>query len=824
MTIGNIVLERRGLIRMFSEFKSYRVITVCAPAGYGKTVAVTQWLQKDARASAHLPLDEYDNILSGFCTRLCSTLVACQPQNKLLGEIVSDPEFKRTPDEFVLRAVSALSSRKKAVLVIDDLHLIHNSIVWQLLLISIKRLPKNFQIVLISRHDLPASLSELWLKGHAAHVNAGQLLFDSDEIKALYAKRGCVITQEQAKDINRRTFGWVLAINALLLSGKISGVIPDYLDDFIQANIWAALDGVTRDFMLRTAILNELTPPLCAAMTGVVSSDKFLRELAQKGAFVMQLQSGIYKYHPLFQRFLKRMVKERGREFVLSLFEAQGEYHLSKKDFYSAVTCFIRRGSPEGIMKCFNLLETSDHHDFMLYRLLPIAKQQEVINAAKKYPHMLFGLAWCAFADGRACDMIGFMDEYYARHAEIIVKYPDHSYKILYLKMLDIRVQLKSLKYEHLLLRDARNISRTRWTATVHIPLFHRGTRDLSEIAVGNVFENAMALNSELGWMFEDEGPTIALTIVAGLLYEQGHLQQAHEHATAAVAKVKSYFWPESKFCAMSVLACVLDALGDKCEAESILESMSRVIASGKADHLKYNLSAFAARRKIVAGDVKAAKDWVKGHTFQITTVWSVYATITTCRAHIASEDYGLALILLRNVLEIAYSFNRTMDIVEVRILMAIVCWKKRKGFRSEALEHLEDACHIARPYGYIQMFTNEGAEIFGMLYKLQKRVEQRKNEDKEHLSFIKALCMEVSDVDDIGLANEKVVSYEIFTDKQRAVMELLCQSKTRKEIAEILGVKQSTLRSHLVSIYNKLEVANAIDAVKKINAMKLGE
>ena len=123
---NNILLERHSLIHVFNEFKNHRIISVCAPAGYGKTVAVTQWLNRDnTRAKAIFSLGEYDNNLAGFCERFCSVLRILQPQNQTLDEIMSHASFQNAPDEFTLRAVAALSNRKKTVLAIDDLHLIH---------------------------------------------------------------------------------------------------------------------------------------------------------------------------------------------------------------------------------------------------------------------------------------------------------------------------------------------------------------------------------------------------------------------------------------------------------------------------------------------------------------------------------------------------------------------------------------------------------------------------------------------------------------------------------------------------------------------------
>jgi len=220
--INNIMLERRNFISTLNKLKSNRVIAICAPAGFGKTVAVTQWLGRETRAKAFFSVDEYDNNFAGFCERFCNALCACQPQNKTLSSIISQPTFQSAPDTFALRAISVLSSRKQAVLVIDDLHLIHDNTVLQFLLILIKRLPKNFQVVLISRHDLPLSLSELWIKGQATRISAEQLLFTNEDIIALYKKRGNQITQEQAGEVSKKTQGWAIGINALLLSGKQS--------------------------------------------------------------------------------------------------------------------------------------------------------------------------------------------------------------------------------------------------------------------------------------------------------------------------------------------------------------------------------------------------------------------------------------------------------------------------------------------------------------------------------------------------------------------------------------------------------------------------
>lgn len=832
-SVSNIMLERRNLIRSFNKLKGSRIISVCAPAGYGKTVFVTQWLEKEARAKAIFTVDEYDNSLSNFCERFCAALRVCQPQNKALNDIISHPSFQSDPGEFSLRAVSALSGRKRAVLVIDDLHLIHDGEVLLLLFVYIKRLPENFQIVLVSRHDLPTGFSDLWLKGQIARISTEHLLFSNAEVKALYDKRGYQITLEKAENINRQAHGWAIGINAFLLSGKeYFDKAYDYLDDFVQTNIWEQWDNKTRNFMLHTATLRKLTPSICEAMTGVSHSDKLLKELVRRGAFIAQIQEDVFCYHYFFHLFLKQKAYERGPQFINSLLEKEGNWYLSQKDFYSALDCFIKCKSHEGIDKCYDMLEASLSSNYDVGRLLTIFKHEEIKIAAKKYPRLLFLMLWCAFVEGRIEDVTSYMDEFYLKWPEIFVNHPNSVKNILYIRILDFREPISQLINEIAELlepgEDYYLVSPVQLSLSMHMPQLYRGLVDFSELAVGDVDENFKALFSSAGWLYGEGAPMIAETVTSGLLYEQGHLGRAHEHALSAIAQMKSRFTEETKFCAISALVMVLDALGEKDSEETVeaFNSISRMIDENKAYYLNSNFTAFSLRRKFALGNTEAAKEWLETQkTFEQPTLWGMYASFTTCRAYICVGKYDYAIILLQKVLEIVSAFNRPLDIIEAEILLSIAYWKKRRSYQKEALEHLEAAVRVAYPYGYVQMFINDGATLAGMLHKLKKRIEYEKETSEDIISFIKMLYLKTQPLSNSmhTQIKDKTAAIPVkFTDKQEAVMDLLCQGKRYKEVAEILGIKQSTVVSHIELIYKKLDVTSLADAVAKVNAIKL--
>jgi len=820
----NNMLERHDLIQAFNNLKDYRVVAVCAPAGYGKTVAVTQWLNKDTRAKAIFSVDEYDNNLAGFCERFCTALQVCQPQNKTLAEIIAHEFFHNAPQEFAMRAVSTLSTRKPAVLTIDDLHLINNSEILQLLLIFIKRLPKNFQVVFISRNDLALGFSDLWIKGQAARVSAEQLLFTDNDIMNLFKKRGNEITERQANDISRQTHGWAIGVNAFLLSQKEP---PDKvyrsLDDFIRLNIWEKWDEATRYFMLRTAALRDLTPLLCNSMTGMTDSGKFLKELVQKGAFTTQLPTGEYRYHHLFQQFLIRVIEERGEIFLQSLLETEGYWHLSNSDFYNAIECFVRSKNYNGIANCFNLLGTADLRNIVMSRILPILKCDGVQDAAKHHPHLLYLTSYCALADGRIYDTVSLMDEYYARHLEIVASNPARAYDIHYVRMMDFRIPLKRIIDEMEEPRDKSSITIDRWALSLQMPFLHRGMRDYSEMVYGDVAENIINWKqAKIGWLYGERTTLLDEIIITGLLYEQGNLQKAYEHALAANTMIINCEMPDTKFCAKFALVRVLDALGEVDEADEVLRSTFQMIEEDKSFHLYDNLNAFTARRKFVSGNTKTAEEWLATQMIDISTLWGIYADLTACRAFIAVKKYDRAIAMLNKILYMAIKFNRPMDAIEARILLAIAFWNKKYGFQKEAIKHLENAALEACNYGFTQMFINDGAQLAGMLSKLVNRVKQQSREDDKYLSFIKMLYLKTRDktrVKDADMDNTKK-----YTDKQMVIMRLLCQGKTYKEMAAVLGVKHSTIRSHLVAVYNKFDVTNMADAVAKINAMGLLE
>jgi LuxR family maltose regulon positive regulatory protein len=825
------MIIRHHLITIFNEHGDKHFLFIQAPAGYGKTVAVRQWLDSNTFANVIISLNEYNNNLPHFCENFSLALLSCQPKNKALSQIVSHRKFAGAPGEFVLRAVSTLSGRKRTVLVIDDLHIINDKNVLRFLPVLLKSFPDNFQIVLISRQELPFELSALWLKGDLAKITAEQFLFNSEEIQCLYNKRGYSITAQEADDIIRLTQGWAIGINALLLSGPSKEILDSFykserlpaLENFIKSYIWEYWDDTSREFMLATSHAQILFPSLCNLLSGIEDSEKMLYQLMKNGAFISRSNDGRYYYHHLFQNFLRRMVnEERGEEYLKMIINKEGEWYFSRQDWLTTADCFLRSGNHEGIADCFNnIIHISK--EIALEHYLPIVKHPVYRAASDKYPYLLYLLIWSALIEGRAEEAAMLLDRYYGQQPEIERLYPAHAYKISHMRIIDYRLPFKQFLSEAAGEPDYTSLKNIRGTITVNMPFLHRSICDFSELALdGNIEVNAAVLTS---WLVGEKKGVLYKCLAAELYMEQGFLAKAHAFAHEANADMDKNAAPEFKWCALATLVNILDALGNEYEANIQIKRISSMIEKEKAYFLYNNFNAMLLRRNLASGDLESAKSWLSEYELALDdplTLYGLYASFTTCRAYMALGNYSCAIILLTKILELARLYNRPLDIIEAEILLSMALHKRKHGFQIDALQHLENAVSTAYPYRYTQIFLNESANISGMMQQLLKRVEQ-KSEVRLPVSFIRMLVLKMpKNKSPIG-DNKQFTSVKLsYTDKQKAIMGLLCDGKSFREITKTLGIALPTLKSHINLIYKKLDVVRKEDAVSRILELQL--
>src|SRR2546430_8359465 len=205
------VVSRPRLLERLNEGLRRHLVLISAPAGFGKTTLVSQWLALIERPSAWLSLDEGDNDPARFLTYLVAALqtIAATIGQGVLG-VLQSPQ--PPPPEAMLTAllndITALSDQ--FVLVLDDYHVLEAKAVDHALTFLLEHLPPQMHLVIATREDPPLPLARLRARGHLTEVRVTDLRFTpSEAAEFLNQGMGLNLSAEDVTDLEARSEGWI---------------------------------------------------------------------------------------------------------------------------------------------------------------------------------------------------------------------------------------------------------------------------------------------------------------------------------------------------------------------------------------------------------------------------------------------------------------------------------------------------------------------------------------------------------------------------------------------------------------------------------------
>jgi LuxR family transcriptional regulator, maltose regulon positive regulatory protein len=310
------------------------LVLVCAPAGFGKTALLADWLRSGGRPVAWLSLDAGDNDPVRFWRHVVAALDRARPGT---GERVAPllgppPSSFEGPVTALINELAAQSGEDAIVLVLDDYHLINARQVHASLAFLLEHLPPGLHLVLASRSDPPLPLARLRARGQLAELRTDDLRFTAEEAAALLRESaGAALPGTAVAALVARTEGWAagLQLAALSLRGRsdIAGFVAAfsgshrYILDYLTGEVLDGLPEQVREFLLETSVLERLSGGLCDAVTGRDDGQAMLEQVEQAGLFLMPLDEvrGWWRYHRLFADLLRARLQQQrpGRVAVL---------------------------------------------------------------------------------------------------------------------------------------------------------------------------------------------------------------------------------------------------------------------------------------------------------------------------------------------------------------------------------------------------------------------------------------------------------------------------------------------------------------------------
>jgi LuxR family transcriptional regulator, maltose regulon positive regulatory protein len=363
--------RRRGLVarprlsERLSRGAESALTLVSAPAGFGKTTLLAEWLAvaaADGRAVAWLSLDQRDNDPALFWTYLVAALKTAAPG--VGAGALSLLQSPRPPGEAalvtLLNDLGAISN--DVVLVLDDYHVIDAREVQDGMAFLLEYLPPQIHLVIGSRADPALPLAGLRGRGELVEIRAADLRFTPGEAAAyLNEVMGLVLTAADVAALEGRTEGWIAALQlaALSLQGRedtaafIAGFAGDdrYIVDYLAEEVLQRQPGHVQQFLLQTSILDRLCGPLCDAVTGQDGGKAKLAALERGNLFLVPLDDRRrwYRYHQLLADVLQARLRDEQPDEVPELhrrasgwYEQNGEpseairYALAAGDFERA--------------------------------------------------------------------------------------------------------------------------------------------------------------------------------------------------------------------------------------------------------------------------------------------------------------------------------------------------------------------------------------------------------------------------------------------------------------------------------------------------------
>lgn len=329
-------LPRARLLSLLANSVTNHPLTlVSAPAGYGKTTlladlpsACPQW------PLVWLALGQEDNDFSYFCLGLITALQRLSPSlGQAARAMLTNPENQPAPApaEQARRVMSLLINDSLAtqttpfVLVLDDLHVVTEPLIYTALDYLLERLPPAMRVVITTRQDPPLALARLRARGQLAELRLADLRFTPAEAAA-FLNEGLhlALSTAELERLHARTEGWAAGLR--LLAGSLARLnqpgdrtafinrlaqTDRYLFDFLAEEVLRRQEPAMRAFLLETSILEELTPELCRAVTGRDDAAALLDELYRRNLFLAAVDdalSPVYRYHALFAEFLQQQL------------------------------------------------------------------------------------------------------------------------------------------------------------------------------------------------------------------------------------------------------------------------------------------------------------------------------------------------------------------------------------------------------------------------------------------------------------------------------------------------------------------------------------
>ena len=361
-------VRRSSLIERLARCARRPIVSVVAPAGYGKTTVLAQWAERNGQAFAWVSVDETDNDPKVLLTYVAKALDAVEPVGERVFDALASPGSS-VPGSVIPRLGSAFSSMASPVaLVLDDVHVLHNSECQAALSVLADHVPGGSRLVLAGRAEPPLRIARLRAEGKVLEVGPGDLSLTREEAFSLLRNVDLTLGEDDVAELHRRTEGWPagLYLAALYLkeggpfgSAAVSFGGDDRLvSEYLESEFLARISRRHRTFLTRTAVLERMCGPLCDAVLDMSGSTAALEDLERSNLLLVPLdgRGDWYRYHHLFRDMLLAELHRQEPGLVPILQRRAAQWYERNREPEEALEYWMKAGEVDSAARLVGAL------------------------------------------------------------------------------------------------------------------------------------------------------------------------------------------------------------------------------------------------------------------------------------------------------------------------------------------------------------------------------------------------------------------------------------------------------------------------------------
>ena len=868
----NVVLRPR-LIERLNEGLHHKLTLIAAPAGFGKTTLLTEWVAGCRRPAAWLSLDAGDNDPARFLAYLVATLQTVAPTigAGVLG-VLQSPQSPPTESILTILLNEITTLPDNLLLVLEDYHVIDARPVDDALTFLLEHLPPQMHLVIATREDPSLPLARLRARDQLTELRAADLRFTPSEAAGfLNQVMGLSLSAEDIAALEGRTEGWIagLQLAALSMRGHQDATrfiqsftgSHHFVIDYLVEEVLQRQPASVQDFLLRTSILDRLCGPLCDAvlLDPTASGRTTLEYIEHANLFLIPLddERRWYRYHHLFADLLRQRLHQGAASSTGEEVGGVAELHRRASQWYEEhgleVEAFQHAAAANDIERAGRLIEGEGIPLYFRGTVAPILKwleslPQTVLDAKPSlwviYASVLLltdhhtavepklQAAEAALQgipeNDETRDLVGRVASLRATLAVI-----QHDVDTIITQSLRA---LENLHPDNLPIRTA-----TTWT------LGHAYQFQGDRAAASQAYTEVIAISESSG----ESIYTIAATINLGQVQESD-IQLAR--ATTSYMRVLEMAGdpPQTIACeAFLGLARInyqwndLDAAqqyGQQCA------TLTRQIAIEGVDTVT-SYGVFLARMKLAQGDVPGAaagladaEEFVRRHNLMFRMPDVAAAQVLTllrqgnlaaaahlanehdlplsqARVHLAQGDASAALVMLAPLRRQVEAKGWADERLKVMVLQSLA--QQATGENDASLKTLGEALALAGPGGFIRIFVDDGppmaqllseAAAYGVLPDYIGKL----------LAAFKAEQQQSKDKAALPVAPPAQPLIEPLSQRELEVLRLIAEGLSNPEISGRLFLALDTVKGHNQKIFGKLQVQRRTEAVARARELGL--